>query len=305
MVGDLPCITSVAPKLPLIVLIVGVSGSGLTTATDALSDFGFYGIDNLPMELIPQTLQALENSHYKNSKGYAFGLHIHDQQTVEEFLVMREVLARTCRMDIVFLTADHSVLIDRYSSTRRPHPLLEEGGNFRDVISEEMVLLQPIEAIASTVFDTTSFSTRDLVARMAERYAGDISARVLNVSIVSFGFKYGQYSPCDSVFDVRFLPNPHFSPALRKKTGVENEVIDYIMKNDVSQEFLRRLVDLSAWLLPNYYAEGKHYFRIGIGCTGGRHRSVCIAERLASGLAALKLPNIVINISHRDINKAG
>ena len=289
-------------KLPLIVLITGVSGSGLRTAASALSDSGFYGIDNLPLEMIPATLQAMKGSHYKHFKGYAFGLHIHDQQTVDEFLVLKANLEKWCRLDILFLTAEQSVLIDRYSSTRRPHPLLRQGGNFREVIREEMALLQPIENLASAILDTTNFSNRDLVAKLAGRYAADVPARVLNVSVVSFGFKHGQYWPSDSIYDARFLPNPHFISELRPKTGLDQEVIDFIMKNEQSQEFLARLVDLNSWLLPKYYAEGKHYFRIGVGCTGGRHRSVCLANRLGDELSRLELANIIINIAHRDIS---
>jgi UPF0042 nucleotide-binding protein len=288
-------------KLPLIVLLTGVSGAGLRTATDALSDLGFYGIDNLPLEMIPHTLQALKGTHYKNFKGYAFGIHIHDQQTVEQFLTLKYELEKACRLDILFLTADNAVLIDRYSSTRRPHPLLRKGGNFRDVVCEEMNLLQPIEALADVILDTTKFSNRDLVAKLAGRYAGDVPARVLNVSVVSFGFKHGQYWPSDSIHDVRFLPNPHFQPSLRQKTGADQEVIDFIMNNEVSREYLERLVDINAWLLPKYYAEGKHYFRIGIGCTGGRHRSVCFATKLGEQLTNLKIPNVIVNIAHRDI----
>jgi UPF0042 nucleotide-binding protein len=286
---------------PLIILVAGVSGAGLRTATQALSDMGFFGIDNLPLELIPQTLESLKVSHYRNFRGYVFGLRIHDQHAVEEFLRVKALLESSARLDILFLTAQHSALIDRYSSTRRPHPLLRQGGNFRDVISEEMNLLQPVEALASTVVDTTNFSNRELQAVLAGRYAGDVPARLLNVSVVSFGFKHGQYWPSDSIFDVRFLPNPHFIPSLRTKTGVETEVIDFIMKNDISCEFVDRLVNLNSWLLPKYYAEGKHYFRIGIGCTGGRHRSVCIATQLGERLSKLNLPNIIVNIAHRDI----
>jgi len=286
---------------PLVVIVTGVSGAGLTTAMNALNDSEFYCIDNLPIEMIIPTLNSLDIAQNKNFSRFAFGVHLHDLKNVELFVKTHQDLLEKANVDLIFLTAEKNILIDRYSSTRRPHPLLRRGGNFSQVIKEEKEILEPIEKIATTIIDTTTLSHHALVLKMEERFSGKVPARKLSVSIISFGFKHGEHRPLDSMFDVRFLKNPYFIPELKGKTGTDQDVANYIMSHDTSNEFLTRLVVWHRWMLPKYFDEGKHYFRIGIGCTGGKHRSVCMAEQLGSAIESMNLEHIIVNVAHRDI----
>ena len=164
-------------------------------------------------------------------------------------------------------------------------------------------MLQSVKEIADAAFDTTTWSPHQLSRTIEERYANKTFARNLYVTIASFGFKYGQYRPCDSIYDVRFLDNPHFVNELREKTGLNKAVKDHVFSDKRAGVFLDKLVDLHEFLLPQYFAEGKHYFRIGIGCTGGKHRSVCIAEELSHILTEKQIPNILISVAHRDLGE--
>jgi UPF0042 nucleotide-binding protein len=284
-----------------VILLTGVSGSGLTTAMTALSDAGFYCIDNLPVVMIGPTFDSLDITQNDELPGYAFGVHLHDQKSVDQFKIETERLKKETNLDLLFLTADQAVLIDRYSTTRRPHPLLRRGGSFHQVIRKEKEILHPIEEMAHAIIDTTELSHHDLVLKIVQRYSREVAGRKLNISIISFGFKYGQHRPLDSMFDVRFLQNPYFVLDLKEKTGLDSEVVDYIMDQPISQQFLKKFIDWHLWILPKYYDEGKHYFRIGVGCTGGKHRSVCMAEQLASAIEEMKFEHIVVNVAHRDV----
>ncbi|MEZ4742847.1 MAG: RNase adapter RapZ [Bdellovibrionota bacterium] len=286
----------------MIVIITGVSGSGLTTAINALNDSGFYCIDNLPIEMIIPTLESLNITNNSTFRGYAFGVHLHDLENVNKFVGMHKELGARGQLDVVFLTAESSELMTRYSTTRRPHPLLHQGGNFWQVITEEREILLPVEGLANIIIDTTGLPHHDLVVKIERRYSNGSLSRKLNVSLVSFGFKHGQYKPLDSLFDVRFLQNPYFVPELRKKTGIDKEVNDYIMSHEMAKECINRLANWHKWILPKYYEEGKHYFRIGVGCTGGKHRSVCIAEQLAKQIESFAFDYVIVNVSHRDID---
>ena len=179
--------------------------------------------------------------------------------------------------------------------------MLDEGGELIGAIRREITMLSPIENIADWRIDTYSWTPHYLTRIIEARYATEVKGRALHVTVVSFGFKYGILKAADSVFDVRFLKNPHFEPKLKEKTGLHKEVQEYIESDPNTEQVLKHLENVHKFLLPNYYKEGKHYFRIGIGCTGGLHRSVYIAERVAEILEALSLENVFISVSHRDL----
>lgn len=289
-------------KKPRLTLLTGQSGAGLTTAINALADAGFYCIDNLPYQMIIPTLKQLMNDKFLDGfSGLAFGFRINDLNIIDSFEKIKKALSEESLLDVVFLSASDEILLKRYSSTRRPHPLILAGKTLKESVEVEKKCLHPVKNNSDYVLDTSSLSPHELVRIFEKRYSDEAGMRRLKVTISSFGFKHGQYRPADSVFDVRFLKNPYFVPKLSKKTGLESDVRDYIMQDEKSKELLKRLIDWHEWVLPKYYDEGKHYFRIAIGCTGGKHRSVCMTELLAVALNEMQLPCIEVTAHHRDL----
>lgn len=288
---------------PLLVIVTGLSGGGLTTVLNTLQDNGFFCIDNLPIQLMDSTLDVILNGKMK-AVGFAFGMDIRDKGFALEFPKLKESIAQKVHLDVVFLTAETPAIAVRYGSTRRAHPLIGLKGDLTAAIERERTLLAPVRHAADLIMDTTTLSPHVLARKVEERYAKEIPARSLYVTVTSFGFKHGQHRPCDSIFDVRFLSNPYFVAELKGKTGLDPAVVDFIQKDQKSREFMERLEKWHRFLLPLYLAEGKHYFRIGIGCTGGKHRSVYIAEWLSNKLVEDPIPRIVVNVAHRDITQA-
>ena len=286
----------------LIVFVTGVSGSGLKTGISALEDIGIYCIDNLPVEMIRPTISLLEQEKTFEGDKVAFGIHVRTIEELNAFLDLLSVLNPLFRTDTIFLTAEDEVLELRYSANRRKHYLLTEGRRLQEAFSMEKKLKKPLSEAADIVVDTSHLAPQQLVRMIETRYHSDFIQRKLYVMISSFGFKYGQYRPADSLFDVRFLNNPYFVPALREKNGLDAEVRDFILADSDATALLNRLCDWHTWLFPQYFEEGKHYFRIGIGCTGGRHRSVCVVEQLYQLLKIKVDEYIVLSRSHRDIN---
>lgn len=284
---------------PLLVVITGLSGAGRSVAIKCLEDLDFFCIENLPTALLKNMADYFLNS--SRGQRFALGMDVRNKEFADNFPALKEWLAERFNVDVVFLTADDETLVNRYNSTRRRHPLLDSGGELNTSISRERRLLSPVRKSADCVFDTSTWSPHFLGRQIESRYAEDEVRRKLYVTITSFGFKYGQYRPADTIFDVRCLKNPHFVPELREKTGTNPAVVDYIFSEPAAQEYLQRLVELHQFLLPLYYAEGKNYFRIGIGCTGGKHRSVAISEELGRKLADLQMPSILFAVKHRDL----
>lgn len=285
---------------PLLVIVTGISGAGRSVAIKSLEDNGFYCIDNLPVAMLESAVAFAKSSV---NQAHALGMDVRDPRFIAEFSKLKKDLAKEFKVDVVFLTADEEVITTRYVSTRRKHPLLDSGGELLAAIRREKALLEPIESASDEVFDTSSWSPHQLARQMESRYSGEAPARQLNVSIISFGFKYGQLRTADTLFDVRFVDNPQFVPELKEKTGLNPLVKAYVMKDGRAQTFMDHLIKLHTFLLPQYFNEGKHYFRIGIGCTGGKHRSVCFAEELAHRLTELDLPNVVLSVTHRDLDE--
>ncbi|MGE0171664.1 MAG: RNase adapter RapZ [Oligoflexales bacterium] len=290
-----------AKSRSLLVIVTSVSGAGKTTVINALEDTGFRCMDSMPVELLDAGSRYIlgEARHIRR---FAIGLDLRTASQVEQFLNIKNKLSEKLRVDVVFLTCEEENIIHRYSTTRRKHPFIDECGQLLSAIRKEKDILRPIKEVADVVYNTTAWSPHFLARTIESRFEKEVVGRNLHVTVTSFGFKYGILKPADEIFDVRFLKNPYFDLKLKNFTGLDPAVQDFIHSDERTELFIQRLVKLHEFLLPNYYGEGKHYFRIGIGCTGGKHRSVLVAEALAERLAKLNLEHILVSVSHRDVN---
>lgn len=292
-----------ANRKTFLVLVTGLSGSGLGTTVKILEDLGFYCIDNLPFELIVPTLNLLEDKGVqKEGRGIAFAFHITSEDQAKEFGKMHGDLRERARVELVYLMAEENTLQTRYNTSRRRHPFALLSGDLSGAIRKEKACLDGLRQHADFVVDTTFFSPQDLAWQLEKRFFPGSSPRKLQVAVTSFGFKHGVCYPLDLLFDVRFLSNPFFVAELKEKTGLDKEVREYLEKDDETQTFVEKLVGFYHWLLPRYYREGKHYLRIGIGCTGGKHRSVYVAEHLSKSIRDFSGPEISVATYHRDVN---
>ncbi len=281
-----------------LILITGFSGAGIRSAINCLADLGVHCIDHLPLHLV-QPLLAMKTAPFID-KDIALGLHLYELEEISTFLQLLHELDSQLEVDLVFLTAEVDTLLARFEANRRRHPFAATNPNLTDAIQAEIKFLHPIQRVAKLVIETTNISPSELGRVLEQRYFSSSLQRTLFVSIKSFGFKHGMLKPADMIFDVRFLRNPFFTLKLRNQSGLDKEVRDFVLTDPKAIHFLQELERLHTWLLPQYYEEGKHFLRIGIGCTGGQHRSVCIAEELGFRLREKKLPNIRIDVSHRD-----
>ena len=285
------------PARQQIVFISGLSGSGKTTAMAALEDLSFYCVDNLPVQLVPQFL-ALCSSASSPIEKIALALDAREKEFLEHLPeLVRDLRSQGVALEILFLDCEDEVLERRYRETRRVHPLSPEG-SVRDGIERERGMLGQVARMADLVIDTTTLNVHQLKDLVIRRVSGE--GRQTIVSLVSFGFRHGTPASVESLFDVRFLPNPYFEESLRDGTGRDAAVAQYVLESDRGADFLRRLEDWVRYLLPFYDEEGKAYVTIGIGCTGGRHRSVAIVEALAATLRAM---NRDVNVVHRDADR--
>jgi UPF0042 nucleotide-binding protein len=280
-----------------LVIITGMSGAGKTIAVQCLEDLGFFCVDNLPPVLIPKFAELIEQSR-GNIEKVALVIDLRGR---EFFTALNEALNElrnntAIHYEILFLDATDSVLVQRYKESRRRHPLAA-GGSPLDGIQLERRMLEELKGMATQVIDTSSMKPAQLKASIIARFS-QLERNKMQVNIMSFGFKYGIPIDADLIFDVRFLPNPHYIDHLRPKTGLDQEVYDYVMKWSDTNTFLTKLLDLLQFLIPQYSKEGKSQVVIGIGCTGGRHRSVAIAEYLRKMLGSDEL--VVAQVTHRD-----
>ena len=285
---------------PHLVIVTGLSGAGKSVATKALEDIGYYCIDNLPIDLVESTVRYLLDNQPQAIQ-MALGLDLRSPEFVSRFMELQTKLEGIIDTTIVYLSATDEILAQRYSTTRRKHPMHDQTGELVAAIRREIATLKIVEQAADVAFDTSNWSPHQLARQIEKQFSRDSQFRSLHVSITSFGFKHGIIKPVDSVFDVRFLKNPHFDPKLKPKTGLDAEVRDYVFTDPHTKQFADKIIDLHRFLLPCYYAEGKHYFRIGIGCTGGQHRSVALAEHIGFKLAEARVPNTYVSVTHRDI----
>ncbi|MDL1956905.1 MAG: RNase adapter RapZ [Candidatus Desulfofervidus auxilii] len=282
-----------------LVIITGTSGGGKSTALKTFEDLGFFCVDNLPPPLLPKFLELAQKSRVER---IALVMDVREREFREEGnQVLQKLIQIGYKPEILFFDAQDDVLLRRFKETRRKHPLAQEGKTLAESIGEERKYLNSIRQMATQVVDTSFFSVHDLKRWIEARYAKAIS-RQMQVQIISFGFKFGIPSEADLVFDVRFLPNPHFVPELRPLNG-RSEAIKNFFKNDMLlKKFMEKLLDMLKFLLPFYQYEGKHYLNIAIGCTGGRHRSVFVAEKLLEMLKnSFSKKDYRFSLIHRDI----
>jgi UPF0042 nucleotide-binding protein len=280
-----------------VVIITGVSGSGMSSALKAFEDLGYFAIDNLPAQLIPIFVRLCDES--REIDRTAFVVDVRSREFLSLFpRIHDELKQKGVNVTVLFLEADDEVLLRRYSETRRPHPLPDQ--NVRHAIRQERELLSDIRDLADHVIDTSEHTVHTLRDVIKDHFAEKGGAHDLNVTISSFGFRHGSPRGLDMLFDVRFLPNPHFTPELRPLTGLDPAVIEYLQSEGEVEDTIARFADLLAYLLPRFRREGKSYLTVGVGCTGGRHRSVMVAEALNSRLIGLGYQSKVL---HRDIEK--
>ena len=282
------------------IVLTGLSGSGKSQAIRALEDLGYYCVDNLPVQLLPVMSELAERQYEHNRVAVVMDMResrfIHDFPRVYRKLKTNKHLASR----LIFLEAGDAELVRRFSETRRPHPLAPDRP-VREGVTEERESLRQIRGMADKVIDTSKLNVHELRQQLRELVSGQKQASKLLVNVVSFGFQNGPPAEADLVFDMRFLKNPHWVPALRPKTGRDAAVAAYIRRQPIARTAIKKITALLRWMVPLYIQEGKSYLTIAIGCTGGRHRSVYIAETLKRELSDLK--GVSVKVSHRDLVK--
>jgi UPF0042 nucleotide-binding protein len=275
-----------------------MSGAGRSQAADTLEDLGWFVVDNMPVELVDKFVELAGVSSEKPSR-LALVVGLTSQQTDAVKLVPR-LRGAGHDVRVLFLEASTQALVKRYTESRRKHPLRSETGTVSEAIEHERDLLEPVREVADKVIDTSGLQMAQLKSQMTELFSFDDLPDALQVSVISFGFKHGLPLDVDSVFDVRFIPNPHYDEALRPLSGLDEPVRTFVLDQPATRDFLNKVEALFESLIPAYRGEGKSYLSIAIGCTGGRHRSVAIAEALS-----LRLANrgVQARVAHRDIDK--
>ena len=282
------------------VIVTGMSGAGKSTALKMLEDMGYFCVDNLPIPLLPGFVQMLQNTDTEMKK-VALGLDVRSGQDLSGLKENLEAMDRDrIGYEILFLDANDAVLVKRYKETRRQHPL-SGSGRVDTGIAKEREKILFLKMKATYILDTSKMLTRELRIELEKIFVDGQSFCNLYITVMSFGFKYGIPQDADLVFDVRFLPNPYYIDTLREKTGNEAEVQDYVMQNDKGRIFLDKLKDMMEFRSPNYILEGKKQLVIAIGCTGGKHRSVTLANALYQLLDQEE--SYGVRIEHRDIGK--
>ena len=283
------------------VIVTGMSGAGKSTALKMLEDVGYFCVDNLPVPLIPKMADLLRVPGSELNKA-ALGVDIRSGESLAEMAeVLKELDLAGMKYEILFLESSDNVLIKRYKETRRFHPLAGNDGRVDQGIRKERERIEFLREKADYLVDTSHMLTRELKTQLNKIFVRNKEYKNLYISVLSFGFKYGIPADADLVFDVRFLPNPYYIEELRPKSGNDQEVRDYVMGNRKAEEFLYKMTDLVEFLIPNYVKEGKTQLVIAIGCTGGKHRSVTLANELFEALN--RDEDYGIRIEHRDIGK--
>ena len=285
---------------PDIVIITGLSGSGMSSATNAFQDLGYFCVDNLPITMLPTFGRLVTDDEEKGIRRAALVIDIREGGFLADFEKQLDALrASGLEVTVLFFEASDDVLQYRFSETRRPHPA-EKGQGLLAAIRDERNAMKRIRALADQIIDTSDHTVHSLRKFLLERFSLDREGAPMRVQVMSFGHKYGNPGDLELLFDVRHLPNPHFVPELKRLSGHDPRVVKFLRSDDEVKETLKRFTDLLSYLLPLYKREGKSYVTVGIGCTGGRHRSVMIANALAR---ALRRAGFDAHASHRDVRK--
>lgn len=280
------------------VIVTGMSGAGKSTALKILEDQGYFCADNLPIPLI-EKFAELSSTPEREYNKVALGVDVRSGSEIKSIQsILERLVVKGISYEVLFLDASDTVLLKRYKETRRSHPLAKDG-RIDEGIRKERKAMGFLKEHADIILDTSTLLTRELRSEMEKIFVNCVEYRNIYITILSFGFKYGIPADSDLVFDVRFLPNPFYVDELKHKTGLEQEVQDYVMKYEEAHTFLEKLEDMVEFLLPNYVSEGKNQLVISIGCTGGKHRSVTLAEHLYHYLS--RHTEYGLKISHRDI----
>ena len=282
-------------------IVSGLSGAGKSKALDCLEDLGFYCVDNMPEDLIPQFAQLCMATKSRYEK-VALVTDVRSGLTFDGLFKALDALDRIgCAYSIVFVEARTETLIKRFKETRRMHPLTKDGTELMAAVERERKLLEPVRNRANYIIDTTNLSTAKLRGELLNLFAGEQRDHAMTVNVISFGFKYGLPMDADLVFDVRMLPNPYYITELKHHSGLEQPVRDFVFSYQQTLDFVMKLEDLLDFSLPLYVEEGKTNLVIAIGCTGGHHRSVAVAKELGDHIARL---GFVTTVGHRDISRA-
>ena len=281
-------------------LVTGLSGAGKTSVNRYMEDMGAFCVDNLPPNMMFKLMEAFEQSTMRCPM-VAMAVDVRSAEFFDAKAVS-DLIAETRELgyhiESLFLEASDEALVSRYKETRRDHPLAESASSLTDAIAKERELLQPLRETANYIIDTTSLKTRELKKKLSAIVEGENQATSMRVEVSSFGFKRGLPRQADLVYDVRFLPNPFYIKGLGSHTGLDADVKEFVMTNPITVEFVQKIEDLLAFLLPHYQEEGKNSLAIAVGCTGGAHRSVAIAEYLGSFLGGL---GYQVSVTHRDL----
>ena len=285
--------------VPQLIIITGLSGSGMSSAMNVFEDLGYFCVDNLPVQLIPSFVHLFEMKESGITRA-ALSVNIREGEFLKNFPQVYAQLRRRDDLEttVLFLEASDAALQRRYSETRRPHPLGE--GRVLEAIQEEREQLAQIRKLADVMIDTSDHTVHTLRAWLKTRFAPENVAQQTEITVLSFGFKHGIPLDADLLFDVRFLPNPHFVPELRELTGNDDPVIEFLEKSEEAHETVRRFKELLDFLMPLYQREGKSYVTVAVGCTGGKHRSVAVANALGRHLSR---EGYHARSAHRDVKK--
>jgi UPF0042 nucleotide-binding protein len=283
-----------------VVIITGLSGSGKSTALRALEDIGFFCVDNLPVVLLPKFLE-IQSAPTKEIARVAMVMDLREMGFLAKYQrIFTRLKEKGYRIEVLFFDAADDAILHRFSETRRSHPLAPRG-SLMEGVRLEREKLDPLKRMADKVIDTTSCNVHQLKDVVQRYFLGESSGKRLVINVTSFGYRYGLPADADTVLDVRFLPNPHFVDALRSCDGHDPRVRDYVLESEGGRIFMGKLIDLMAYLLPLYEKEGKSRINIALGCTGGHHRSVVMANHLGAYFAEKAY---FVNIAHRDIGKS-
>ncbi|WP_297262777.1 RNase adapter RapZ [uncultured Desulfovibrio sp.] len=293
-------ISAETPRVSSSVCIVtGLSGAGKSTALGVFEDLGYFTVDGLPAALAPDMVALMTRPSMSRYKGMALGMDIRQSAFLEDInMALSQMTGDGYRPMLLFLEATPHELMRRYATTRRPHPLEREGLGLEEALAAERERLAPLRESADLVVDTSRFSIHDLRRAIQKRWRAKEKLRAIRVNVLSFGYKYGVPREADMVFDMRFLPNPYFEAALRPLSGKDKAVADYVLQSFGAQEFFQKLRDLLFFMLPLMESEGRYRVSIAIGCTGGRHRSVAVAEELTQ---ALRQADYTATVEHRHL----